>query len=229
MPVSPVPTVPGALTDTASFVKRFPSLATRDPEVIAETIVEASAALEDLVDRRLAPFTGLIYEDRLFGIDPQEYGSAQSDLPMSFSGSIGMSYADALGANDLIRHFWLPEYAPRYPELWTYTIESMNIFLTYGNSQAIPINSGGISADSPGITDGHVWLRLGTFAPEGTRIQVTYSGGYTVAIPPALKRAALYQTAKFLMLDAEPQQRGAMSMDEIDAQITRLMAPWARA
>lgn len=225
----PVPTTPGALVDADTFIKRFGELAKNTtPETIQGIIIEACASLEDMVDRRLAPFTGVIYEDRLFGSDPDEYGSSMLNVPMSAQGMMGMSYAQAVGATDLIRHFWLPEYAPRYPELWTYQITSMQLSLTYGNKQLITIPNGGLIGDSPSSTDGHCWLRLGTFAPEGSRIKVVYSGGYTKGIPPSLARAALYQTAKYLMLEIEPQQRSGLSLDEIDLQVTKLMAPWAR-
>jgi hypothetical protein len=492
--MSPVPTDPVPLATADQFIRRFPDLAEGiDPILIQEACVEATSHLEEMVSRRLAPFTGMIYQDRLRGIDPTEYGDESADLPIDIYGALGISYAYALGANNLVRHFWLPDYAPFQPELWQFTINSMKIILTYGNTQNIDFLNGGVIG--PDVSDGHCvapgtriltsdlqwvpveelqvgdglvgfgeapgtkqaarryeysvveaterlilpcsevefedgsvivcsddhrwlvkdsnygvswkrtdqlralddperkypatmvakpfepwetdrsyeagylagcfdgegslsvnnstrdrtqvigvtqrenqlldavqmalkernfdfrdflsdkpqpdtftrsedihyltlrggrgemmrllgtirpprllskfavdrigvffrdplitvkrvtpvgpqevvaiqtssktyiaegfashncWLRLGTFAPEGTRIYVNYSGGYTLGIPPALRRACLYQAAKFVMLDYEPQVRRIMSFEEIDTQVTRIMVPWYR-
>ncbi len=223
-PVSPDP-VP--LATAADFTKRYPEVAELfDPIVIQETMVEATDALETMVNRRLAPFQNLVYEDRLLGLDPMEYG-ANSDLPLPFSGSLGLSFANALGADGLVRHFWLDQFAPFHPELWTYEVSSVVLTLTYGNQLVIGPDQ--IIAGGPAKTDGHVWLQIGTFAPEGTRVTATYSGGYTVGIPPALKRACIYQAAEFLIRDTEPQSRMNMNSEALEGLIVKTMAPWARA
>jgi len=217
---------PVALATVDEFSKRYPELVVDlDPTTIADILVEATAHLEDLTSRRLAPFTGHIYQDRLFGIDPVEYGN-NADMPMDIYGSLGMSQAIALGASTLVRHFWLDQHAPAYPELWTYDIQSMTIYRTYGDYQPIDFAHGGVRG--PDVTDGHVWIRLGTFAPEGSRIEVVYNGGYTKGIPPSLRRACLFQAAKFVMLEFEPQTRREMNLQEIDTQINSLIGPWVR-
>jgi len=217
---------PVALATVAEFSKRYPELVVDlDATTIADILVEATAHLEDLTGRRLAPFKGHIYQDRLFGIDPGEYGN-NADMPMDIFGSLGMSQAIALGASTLVRHFWLDQHAPAYPELWTYNIQSMTIYRTYGDYQPIDFNHGGVRG--PDVTDGHVWIRLGTFAPEGSRIEVVYDGGYTNGIPPSLRRACLFQAAKFIMLEFEPQTRREMNLDDIDKQINSLIGPWVR-
>lgn len=217
---------PAALATVADFSKRYPELVVDlDATTIADILVEATSHLEDITGRRLAPFTGHIYQDRLFGIDPAEYGN-NADLPMDIFGSLGMSQAIALGASTLVRHFWLDQHAPAYPELWTYSIQSMTIFRTYGDYQPIDFLNGGVRG--PDVTDGHVWLRLGTFAPEGSRVEVVYDGGYTKGIPPSLRRACLFQAAKFIMLEFEPQTRREMNLDEIEKQIDKLIGPWVR-
>jgi hypothetical protein len=196
-----------------------------DPNVLADILVEATSHLEDRTGRRLAPFTGHIYEDRLWGIDPNEYGN-NADLPLDIYGALGISHAIALGASTLVRHFWLDQFAPVYPELWTYQVESMTIYRTYGDLQPIQFNQGGVRG--PDVTDGHCWLRLGTFAPEGSRVKVVYSGGYTKGVPPALRRACLFQAAKFVILECEPQIRKEMNLQEMDLQVDNLIAPWVR-
>lgn len=217
---------PVTLASVADFKRRYPELVVDlDPTTIADILVEATSHLEDRTGRRLSPFTGHIYEDRLFGIDPDEYGT-NADMPIDIYGSLGISQAIALGASSLVRHFWLDQFAPTYPELWTYNIQSMVIYRTYGDFQVIDFKNGGIHG--PDTTDGHVWLRLGTFSPEGTRVRVVYDGGYTKGIPPSLRRACLFQAAKFVILEFEPQTRQQMNLDEIQKQIDDLIAPWVR-
>ena len=219
-------TDPVSLASVADFQRRYPELVVDlEPSLLADILVEATTHLEDLTGRRLAPFTGHIFQERLFGIDPMEYGN-NADMPLDIYGSLGLSQAIALGASTLVRHFWLDQFAPVYPELWTYNIQSMTIFRTYGDYQPIEFADGGIRG--PDVTDGHVWLRLGTFAPEGTRVQVVYDGGYTKGIPPSLRRACLFQAAKFVILEFEPQVRREMNLEEIESQVNKLISPWIR-
>ena len=209
------------------LARRYPELCRDvDPLTLSEVMVEATSHIEDITSRRLAPFKGLLYQDRLFGVDPVEYGGNVNDMPLDFAGSMGASYANALGASGLVRHFWLDQFAPMNPELWTYNIQSITINLTFGNTTVL---KGSALIDGPDESDGHCWLRMGTFVPQGSRIQVLYDGGYTVAIPSSLKRACIYQAAKFLILEAEPQARKGMDSAELDVQIEKLLAPWARA
>jgi len=217
---------PVSLASVADLSKRYPELVVDiEPTTLADILVEATSHLEDRTGRRLAPFQNHLFQERLFGIDPSEYGN-NADMPMDIYGSLGLSQAIALGASTLVRHFWLDHFAPVYPELWTYDIQSMAIIRTYGDYQPINFAHGGIIG--PDITDGHVWLRLGTFAPEGTRVNVVYNGGYTKGIPPSLRRACLFQAAKFIILEFEPQTRREMNLDQIDQQIDLLIAPWVR-
>lgn len=218
---------PQPLAPASLFVRRFEALARNlDPLTIDELMVEATDHLEDMTSRKLAPFEGWLYEDMLNGIDPNEYGDTSAGMPIDFYGSLGTSYANALGAGDLVRHFWLDQSALSHPELWTYEIQSMDLVLTYGNYQPIDFRGGGIIG--PEITSGHCWLRLGTFAPEGTRIRVQYSGGYTKGIPPSLRRACLFQAAKFAILESEQQLRSGNSLDYFEMQINQLIAPWVK-
>ena len=224
---NPVPTVPGALATVEDFMLRFPEQV-KDTEqtLLGDYLVEATAHIEDLTSRRLAPFTNLVYSGMLYGISQDEYGSTDSNMPLSFAGSLGANYADALGTSDLVRNFWLDQFAPTYQELWTYDIQSVNLFLTYGNTINVPLSN--LIGDSPEVNTGYCRLQIGTFAPIGTRIQVVYNGGYTVAIPPSLKRACLYQALKFVQLDAEPMMSRGLDTTELDGQIRNLLLPWFR-
>ena len=218
---------PLALATVADLVTRFPEVTDGiDPTVLADILVEATSYIEDNTNRRLAPFNGHICEERLFGISPDEYGDVSADMPIDIFGSLGMSKAAALGASDLVRHLWLDQYAPFYPELWTYDITSMTIYRTYGDTQNIDFNNGGILG--PNVTDGHVWFRPGTFIPEGTFVKVVYGGGYTLGTPPALRRACLFQAIKYVILECEPQMRSAMDLKEIDSVVETNIINWAR-
>lgn len=219
---------PPALATVSDLQLRFPEVTQGiEPGVLADILVEATSFIEDNTSRRLAPFTNHICEERLFGISPDEYGDVSADMPIDIYGSLGISKAAALGASDLVRHLWLDQYAPFYPELWTYDIHSMRIFRTYGDYQDIDFNHGGILG--PNITDGHVWFRLGTFIPEGSFVKVVYSGGYTNGVPPALRRACLFQAIKYVILECEPQMRTAMDLKEIESSVEMNIVNWVRA
>ena len=154
---SPVAGDPGTLATVADFVARFPELSKGFNEtIIAETLVEATDHIESVCSRRLAPFTNYTYQDRIRGIDPSEYGESVPNVPLPWGGTLGMSYANALGDGQLARHFWLDQFAPFHPELWTYNIHSVVITLTYGNTLAIDFANGGMTG--PAITDGHCFV-----------------------------------------------------------------------
>ena len=223
-----------ALADVDSFRRQYPELieglgddeATID-SIIQENLEEATSNIEDRCSRRLVPFYGHIYDDRLSGIDPFSGGGFVSPgVLMDEINTLGMDRARSLNYGDSqTRHLWLDEYAPRYPELWTYNIHVFMVQNTYGSW--IDIVPMGLVAP-PNVTDGHCWLKIGTFAPEGSRVHVVYDGGYTEGIPPSLKRACRMQAALFIVLDNEPQLRGALSVEPLAAQIDRLIAPWVK-
>src|ERR1700677_1325632 len=86
------------LASVEDLTKRFPGLCKDvEPYILQQILEEATQNIEDRVGRRLAPFTNHVFQDHLIGIDPDELGSGDF-LPMSWSSSLAMSYADALGA-----------------------------------------------------------------------------------------------------------------------------------
>lgn len=220
--------VPPPLASAADFQRYFPELCKSgvgsDPSNLAELMVEATAFIEDSLDRRLAPFTSTVESHRLFGIDPTEYG-ASTDSPLDIYGSLGLSQAAAYQQDNLVRKFWLDQTAPHYPELWTYAVTSITLFLTFG--ETMPIDPSAL--EGPHKDTGEVRMRLGTFAPEGTNLEVVYSGGYTVQVPPSLQRLCRYQAAKMLSLDMQPSERKANGLADLDKQIEMLMANWAKS
>lgn len=215
------------MATVADLRRRWPALCnSKEDEDLYATLVDSTREIEDRTSRRLAPFTGHLEEGGLVGINPNEYGGSSGNTPMSLRGSLGQSYADSLGVNGLVRRFWLNEYAPRYPEMWEYQISEMQVQTTYGSWQDIGSGNGNLLALEK--TNGFAWLTIGFFAPEESRIQIVYNGGYVYDIPGSLQRACLLQAIQFLILESEPQQRTNMSIDELERQITKLVAPWVK-
>lgn len=153
-------------------------------QAIADMLTEATRICESETGRRLAPFGPVTESHRGEGMDPDEYTDS-ANLPMDLQGSLGRSYAYALGASTLVRHCWLNEYAVRNADMWTYSITQFKLVRSYGGSELLsPSQYTGPDPDS-----GHIWLNLGIFAPIGSYFYVTYGGGYTVAVPADLSRA----------------------------------------
>lgn len=171
-----------------------------DPSVQNDLLLEATRICEGMAgDRRLAPFTGLVESHRLDGVDPDEYTDA-ANLPLDLAGTLGRSYAYSIGASTLVRHCWLNEFAPRHTELWTYSDITLTITRSYGGSQTLTVNQ----YTGPELDSGHVWFNLGQFIPIGSYGRITYSGGYTIAIPADLVRAGKYATAALLVREIQP-------------------------
>ncbi|MGW2861951.1 hypothetical protein [Streptomyces sp. NPDC001205] len=193
---SPVPLA----TATDLKIGQFADLV-RDysPTALDELMIEATRQCEGIAGgRRLAPFTGLTESHRAQGIDPDEYADAGT-MPMDIHGTLGTSYATALGTGDQVRHVWVNEYAPRYQEMWTYTNLQVTILRSYGGSQTVAATSLiGAETDS-----GHIWFSLGTFLPVGSLVRVTYDGGYTT-VPADLARACKLLAASLALGEIDP-------------------------
>lgn len=168
------------------------------PTALNDILIEATRLCEDEVHRRLVPFT-TTESQRLDGMDPDEYTDS-GNLPLDLQGTLGRSYAYALGASTLVRHCWLDEFAPRYPELWSYSNVTVQVFRSYGGSEIIP-GTQFVGAEND---TGHIWFQLGKFIPIGSLARITYSGGYTT-IPAGLVRAAKYMAASLVVRELDPQ------------------------
>lgn len=180
-----------------------------------DIMIEATRACESIVDKRLAPFT-ITESQRAEGIDPDEYGSDSSSIPMDLPGTVGRSYAASLGAADLVRHAWLREYAIRYQELWTpYTLNAVTLVRSYGGSQIVV--PGSIIGPEP--DSGHVWFQIGTFLPVGSLLRFTYSGGYST-VPSDLVRACKSMAASIIIKELDP----AMNTIGLDPDLLRAEA-----
>lgn len=168
---------------------------------LSDLLVEATRLCESETDRRLAPFT-ITETARAEGMDPDEYTDS-ANLPMDLQGTLGRSYAYALGASTLVRHAWLREFAPRYQDLWSasvYTISNLTVIRSYGGSQNLTT----AQYVGPAPDSGHVWFNLGQFIPIGSYLQFTYSGGYQT-VPADLVRACRFMAAWLAASDLNPQ------------------------
>lgn len=219
----PVAAEPSSFISVVDFRRRFRESAPEDDALILEELQAATTTIETMVNRRLAPFANHTYSDLLRGIDPNEYGG-NTDIPVDIYASLGMSMAAALGSSDLVRHFWLDEFAPYYPELWTYSIQSVTLYLTYGNDIVVDPST----LEGPQKDTGHCRLRLGTFAPEGSTLEVVYSGGFTLGCPSSLRTAVCAQAMKSMLLFGQPMLKSGMDVNELDALIKENLVGWAR-
>jgi hypothetical protein len=171
-------------------------------QALADVLAKGTRLCEDATQRRLAPFT-ITETTRADGIDPDEY-PAGADMPMPIQGTIGWSQALSLGGNDLVRHCWLSEYPPRYPDLWEYSDISVTVIRSYAGTETLQQAQ---VLDGPDNT-GHLWFQIGTLVPVGSRVRPTYSGGYTVATPASLAAGCEFMCAYLVVraLDPEAQQ-----------------------
>lgn len=170
---------------------------------LASLMSEATRICEGIAGRRLAPFT-LTETLRADGVDPDEY-PAGANLPMPIQGTIGWSEAVALGGgSDLVRHCWLTNFPKRYPDLWTWNGVSVLVIRSYSGTQQY---SQAQLLDGPDDR-GHIWFQIGSLVPIGSRVRVTYSAGYTAAIPADLVRASRLMAAWMVISELNPEDTG---------------------
>lgn len=165
-----------------------------------QTMIDATRICEGNAGRRLAPFTGVPESHRATGVDPDE-ASDSNGIPVSMQTTLSTSYANALGGSgNMVRHVWLNECAPRYPEMWTYSDLSVQVFLSIGGSQTYP----GVQIIGAEPDSGHIWFHLGSFVPAGSLIRVIYGGGYTT-VPADLARACKLTAATLILAEIDPE------------------------
>lgn len=195
-----------------------------DPNTQNNLLLRATRAIENKCDRRLVPFT-TTERQRAIGVDQGIL--AGSDMPLDLSGALGRSQALAFSSTAMVRDIWLEQWAPKFPDYWAYTnwdsSATIQLVRAYGDTELVPPSS----IEGPEPSDGHIRFRLGTFIPVGTTVRITYSGGYQT-IPEDLVLACGFQCAKFALLGAEPETRKDMSLNELDAELLGLIAPFIR-
>jgi hypothetical protein len=169
-------------------------------QAVSDLLIEATRECESETGRRLAPFTGVTETHRASAMDPDEYTDS-ANIPMDIQGTLGRSYAAALGVTTLVRHVWLNEYAVRYPDLWTSSVSQLTIVRSYGGTE----NLSSFQYVGPEADSGHVWFNLGLFIPIGSLARITYGGGYTVATPADLSRACKLMAAWMAVTELNPE------------------------
>jgi len=192
-----------------------------DETVITPYLVRGTRMCERLTKRRLAPFT-ISETQRADAVDPDEYVES-ANLPMDIKGTLGWSYAQALDNTTLVRHCWLNEFPPFQQELWTYSGVAVTIIRSYGGTQEL---SAGQILDGPDET-GHMWWQLGLFLPIGSRVRVTYSGGYTVATPGDLVEANCYMTANLIIRELNPVG-ATQDPEQLHTDALMILEDWGR-
>jgi hypothetical protein len=193
-------------------------------QALSDLMIEATRECEGDIGRRLAPFAGLTESHRAEGIDPDEYADS-ANLPMDLQGTLGRSYAMALGASTLVRHCWLNEYAPRHPELWSYSNVAITLVRSYGGTQQVTQSQ--ILTTNPDT--GHVLFQLGLFMPIGTIVQVTYGGGYQT-VPADLVRACKYMAASIAVTELDPMlQSHGHDPDMLRDKASAILDAYARS
>jgi hypothetical protein len=217
---SPVPIVSAAQFQAGplgDLVKGY------SPQALSDLLSEATRECESEAGRRLVPFANMPETHRAEGMDPDEYTDS-ANIPMDIQGTLGRSYAQALGVTTLVRHCQLNEYAVRYPELWTYTSISIQVVRSYGGNQVLSASQ----YQGPEPDSGHVWFQLGQFIPLGSLIRVTYSGGYTVAIPADLVRAGKFMAAYLAVRELNPDASDH-NPDELHSDALMALANYVRS
>jgi len=216
---TPIPLCTSAQFSEGPFADLAAGLTT---EAVSDYLIEGTRLCETETGRRLAPFT-ITETHRADMIDVDEY-SDSSNLPMDIQSTLGMSYASAMGASSLVRHCWLDEYACRYQDLWAYTGVGVTILRSYGGTQVL---AGTQILNGPEPDTGHLWFQLGLFLPIGSRVQVTYSGGYTVAVPADLVRANKLMTASIIVRELNPED-STHDPDLLYTDALRILVSWLR-
>lgn len=191
-------------------------------QALNDIMVEATRACETECARRLAPFT-ITESHRAEGVDPDEMTDSLN-LPMDLQGTLGRSYAAALGTSTLIRHVWLNEYAPVFQDMWTMTVNSVTVTRSYGGGQTV---------DSTQVLQvendtGHLWFKLGLFLPFGSWVRVNYSGGYTT-VPADLRRACVYMAAAIVVRELDPMQNVGHNATDLEALATAWLSAYVRS
>ena len=106
--------------------------------------------------------------------------------------------------------------------MWSYSDVSVLIIRSYGGTETLAPTQ---ILDGPDDV-GHVWFQLGLFLPIGSRVRVTYSGGYTTT-PASLVKACCYMAASLVIRELQPES-AAHDPAQLRADAVDILKPWAR-
>lgn len=190
-----------------------------EPAAQNAIVLEATRICESECDRRFSPFTNLVETQRADALDVED--TLDAYVPLDPTSQLGYSRAASLGSSQLVRHFWVREAPPRYPDMWTGSISSIKLLRSFSGIQDVVTSTIQYEPDT-----GHVRFQLGTFVPPGTTILATYSGGYTT-MPAVLIRAGKLMTAWLVLRELQPS---AQSRDpgQLRDEALDVLAPFMR-
>jgi hypothetical protein len=191
---------------------------------LASTMARASRNIESRCGRRLTPFVGAVHSELAEGVSSPSTGGG---MPISMIDTLTESRASALtGSGAMVRDVWLHDHAVVWPDLWTYSDVTVQVLPMVGG-EGQTYSAGVFQGPQP--DSGHIRLPLGTYCPIGSTIRVTYSGGYTVAIPDDLSEACMLQAARLLILSIAPERRGGLTTADLEAEIDAQLRPYGGA
>lgn len=192
-----------------------------DARALNRLMLTATRRCESACDRRLAPFTGLVETQRADALDIED--ALDAYVPLDPTSQLGFSRAQSLGSTLLVRHFWVREFPPRYPELWQGAMTDLHAFRSFSGDQQIQISTVQFEPDT-----GHCRFQLGTFIPPGTTLRFTYSGGYAT-VPADLVEACRFMAASIAVKWLDPESRtSGHDPATLLAEATEMLAPYVR-
>jgi hypothetical protein len=189
------------------------------PTVQAEMLIEATRMAESFADRRLAPFT-ITETQRAEALDVED--ALDAYVPLDPTSQLGFSRAQSLGSTMLVRHYWLREFPPRFPEYWAGSLGQVQLLRSFSGVQTVDPSTLQYESDT-----GHVRFQLGTFVPAGTTIVTTYSGGYTT-VPADLARACKYLVASIAVIELDPMMDRGHNPLDLEATATDIIDMYMR-
>jgi hypothetical protein len=171
-----------------------------------DLMVRATRACESYTSRRLAPFEGLVENHRAEGSDVDEGGGY--GLAGDLAAQLGMAHNRAFAASgSMVRHCWLREFAPIFQDMWEYSDVRVALHHSIGSTDQVGAFS--LIGDGPEPDTGHLWFRLGVYLPIGSRVRVTYSGGYKTVPGDLVQACRLLAAAD--VVDEDNFPRGSTS------------------
>ena len=190
-------------------------------QALTNIMLTATRSCESACDRRLVPFTSLVETQRADSVDVEDAINAY--VPRNPTSQLVVARAASLVSTLLVLHCCLREYPARYPELWSASIQSINLYRSFAGQQTVLPSTMQFEPDT-----GHLRFQLGTFVPQGTTIAVMYSGGY-FTIPADLVEAGRFMAASIAVKQLDPVDgRSGHDPDALRAEAMEMLAPYVR-
>jgi hypothetical protein len=188
-------------------------------QALANLMLSSTRECESACDRRFSPFV-TTETMRADSLDIED--ALDSYVPLDPTSQLGFSRAQSLGSTLLVRHFWVREHPPRYAELWAGAVTGLHLFRSFSGDQSVDVSTVQFEPDT-----GHGRFQLGSFVPQGTTLQVVYSGGYQT-MPWDLVEAGRFMAASNAVKQLNPADRGGHEPEGLRAEAMEKLAPYVR-